>query len=151
MGELLGNPNTKRKRVVVVIGASLASLALTSCGFKLADSHDFDSSAQFRERASVAARYGFDYSAGYPERITEDGVVNSCLEVSPYKMSRVVVAQEGDDGVKVTPGSKKFETLHFIGLTDPDSPLQAADDYTAAVLQDYGCDTKPDGEIQPWD
>lgn len=145
MSELQIAPNKKIKAGVTVVATSLASIAFSGCM-----QNGGETNAQFRETATPAARYSFDYSAGFPTRINKDGVGLACFEETPYSSDKVVVTTEGQNEVVVIPASKQQQPLHFTGLTDYNAPLQAADAYTASVMSSYGCATQADGDVTPW-
>lgn len=146
MKEAVISPNRKYRTPTVILTTGLAGIALSGC-----INNGYESNSAFREVASPAARYGFDYSGSLPTRVKEGDYGNSCLDNSPYRSNQVVVTAEGENEVVVTPASKVLLLpLRLTGLTDFNAPLQPVDEYTAKVLESYGCDTQPDGDLKPW-
>lgn len=145
MMELLKTPNQKQ-RVTAILTAGVASVALSGC-----INDGYESNAAFREVASPAARYGFDYSGALPTRVKEGRYRNSCLDDSPYRFDQVVVTTENENQVVITSVSEiPLLPLRFKGLNDFDAPLQPANEHTTNVLASYGCDITPDGMLKPW-
>ena len=124
----LGFVNIKR-----IIYLGIPALLLSACATNAEDRS---------EAASPAERYEYDYLISS----RQDNGATWCLNGTPYDSEEAIITSVGKDGVLVSPTNTEIMPLEFTGLSTDSEPLQPANDYTAEILDSYGCDSAEDGD-----
>lgn len=133
MSEVIGSKELNFGNIKRVIFLGIPALLLSACATNAEDRS---------EAASPAERYAYDYLVSS----RQDNGVTMCLSDTPYDSDEAIITSVGEDGVLVSPTNVEITPLEFKGLGTDSEPLQPANDYTAEILESYGCDTSEDGD-----